>query len=57
VAIDPRELDSDELKSALDKELGGIDQAELERAAAHRPHDARRDERGRIQGRIINTRG
>jgi small subunit ribosomal protein S1 len=57
VAIDPRELDSDELKSALDRELGALDSAEMERMAEHRPQDARRDERGRIQGRVINTRG
>ncbi|MBI5866358.1 MAG: S1 RNA-binding domain-containing protein [Planctomycetes bacterium] len=57
MAIDPRELDGDDLKSALDSALGGMDAADMERMAGARPAEHPKDERGRIQGRIINTRG
>lgn len=57
MSIDPREFDA-ELKSALDQELEGIDAAQLEKmTAAHHPHEHKRDERGRIQGRVVEIRG
>ena len=55
--IDPHELDNDELRLELDRELGELSQDDLERMQAPRAADPQPDEKGRIPGRIIEVRG
>ncbi|MCA9242531.1 MAG: S1 RNA-binding domain-containing protein [Phycisphaerales bacterium] len=59
MSIDPQSINSDELKSALDREVGDITDADVDRLvdAAAPPAPAQSDESGRIHGRIIGVRG
>ncbi len=55
--IDPHELDDDELKLELDRELGELSADDLDLMRAAQPSDPQPDEKGRIPGRIIEVRG
>jgi small subunit ribosomal protein S1 len=57
VSIDPRELDSEDLKRELDEALGELSPEELEHMSGVKPSEPQPDERGRISGRIIDIRG
>lgn len=55
--IDPHELDNDELKLELDRELGELSPEDLNLMDAVQPSDPKPDEKGRIPGRIVDIRG
>jgi small subunit ribosomal protein S1 len=57
VNIDPHELDNDELKLELDRELSELSPEDLNLMDATLPSDPRPDSKGRIPGRIIEIRG
>jgi small subunit ribosomal protein S1 len=57
VNIDPHELDNDELKLELDRELGELSPEDLGLMDAATPSEPRPDDKGRIPGRIIEIRG
>ena len=55
--IDPRELDNDELKLELERELGALSSEDLGLMEAPQPARTAPDEKGRIPGRIVEVRG
>ncbi len=55
--IDPHELDNDELKLELDRELSELSPEDLNLMDATFPSDPRPDSQGRIPGQIIEIRG
>jgi len=57
VSIDPHELDDDELKLELDRELGELSSDDLDLMKAAQPSEPQPDEKGRIAGRIVEVRG
>ena len=57
VSIDPHDLDNDELKLELDRELAEFSPSDLELMKATPPTDPHPDEKGRIVGRIVEVRG
>ena len=57
VNIDPHEMDSDELKMELDRELGELSPEDLNLLDFSQPAQPKADEKGRIPGRIIEVRG
>jgi small subunit ribosomal protein S1 len=57
VSIDPRELDSPDIRSEMESALGGMTPDELERAADVRKPRQRAQESGRITGTIVSVRG
>jgi small subunit ribosomal protein S1 len=57
VNIDPHELDNDDLRLELDRQLGELSQDDLDRMQTIRASDPQPDEKGRISGRIIEVRG
>lgn len=57
MSIDPHDLDDADLKRQLEEALGDLAPGELEQASAAGPSRPDPDERGRIQGRILDIRG
>jgi small subunit ribosomal protein S1 len=57
VNVDPHELDNEEFKLELDRELGDLSEGELDLLRAAQPSDPQPDEKGHISGRIIEVRG
>ena len=58
VKIDPHDFDSEALKQQMQSQLGELSPEDLQRMAAGNPgHATQSGERGKIQGRIIDTRG
>ena len=57
VNIDPHEMNEEELKLELDRELSEFAQEDLNLVDALPPQRPSADEHGRIPGRIINVRG
>jgi small subunit ribosomal protein S1 len=57
VNIDPHELDNDELKLELDRELGELSPEDLSLMDTTTPGEPQPDDKGRIPGRIIDIRG
>lgn len=55
--IDPHELDNDELRLELNRELGELSPEDLSLMDATPPRDPRPDDQGRIPGRIVEVRG
>lgn len=55
--IDPHELDDDELKLELDRQLGELSSDDLDLMKQSQPADPRPDDKGRIPGRVIEVRG
>lgn len=57
--IDPQSINNEELKLALDQEVGAISDADVDRLvdSAAPPTNTEADESGRIHGRIIGVRG
>ena len=57
VNIDPHELDNDELRLELDRELGELSPEDMNLMDAATPSEPQPDDKGRIPGRIIDVRG
>ena len=57
MAIDPHDMDEDELKRQLDQALGGVAPEDLERMSNSAPRDPVPDEHGRVRGRIASIQG
>jgi small subunit ribosomal protein S1 len=57
VNIDPHELDDDELKLELDRQLGELSSDDLDLMKQSQPADPSPDDKGRIPGRVIEVRG
>ena len=53
MTIDPRDMDSDDLKSALEGALGNLSPDDVDAMAMSEPQAAETDEQGRVQGRIL----
>ncbi len=57
MSIDPHEMDNDELRLELDRELGELSPEDLGMLDANPPTEARPDAHGRIDGCILSVRG
>ena len=55
--IDPHEMDNDELKMELDRELSELSPEDLNLLDVTQPSQPKADDKGRIPGRIIEIRG
>jgi small subunit ribosomal protein S1 len=55
--VRPDDVNQDLLNQEVERQLAGMTAEDMERAAAGKPHENPRDERGRVHGRITAVRG